>query len=110
MWAEVLSAPEPGLAIVGMGKRDVSFDLGLPVPLRFLRADGSAGTLPGAELSALDDQHGYLRLAPGGPDLGPGDRLGFGLSHPCTALDRWRQVLLVDEGYHVLEIIETCFH
>lgn len=110
VWAEVLSAPEPGLAIVGLGKRDASFDLGLPVPLRLVRRGAAPVPLEDAALSALDDQHGYLRLGPGAPALAPGDRVGFGLSHPCTALDRWRRVLLVDERYQVLEILETCFH
>ena len=32
VWAHVLSTPEPGLAIVGMGKRDAPYDEGLPVP------------------------------------------------------------------------------
>ena len=33
VWAQVLSTPEPGLAIVGAGRRDVPFDAGLPVPI-----------------------------------------------------------------------------
>src|SRR5690606_3914239 len=32
LWAYVLSIPEPGLAILGLGKRDAAFDAGLPVP------------------------------------------------------------------------------
>lgn len=43
VWAPVLSHPEPGLALVGMGRRDVSFDAGLPVPL----------SLPGATVTKL---------------------------------------------------------
>ena len=34
VWGRVLSAPEPGLALVDVGKRDVSFDANLPLPLR----------------------------------------------------------------------------
>ena len=33
VWALVQSMPEPGLALVTMGKRDVSFDSGLPKPI-----------------------------------------------------------------------------
>ena len=33
VWALVQSMPEPGLALVTMGKRDVGFDTMLPVPL-----------------------------------------------------------------------------
>ncbi len=32
IWASVLSRPEPELAVLGAGKRDMSFDMGLPVP------------------------------------------------------------------------------
>ncbi len=41
LWAPVLSRPEPALAVASAGRRDVAFDLGLPVPLRIRRADGS---------------------------------------------------------------------
>lgn len=110
LWAEVLSVPEPSRAIVGLGRRDASFDQGLPTPLWRARHE-RAEPWRGGQLSALDDQHGYLELSTGGErDLAPGDRLGFGLSHPCTALDKWRTVLLVDDAHRVLEVLETCFH
>src|SRR4051812_29863527 len=48
IWAQVLSAPEPGLAIVGMGKRDAPFDEGLPVVMAVRRAGGSLA--PSADL------------------------------------------------------------
>ncbi len=111
LWAEVLSAPEPGLAIVGLGKRDGPYDLGLPVPLGVVRAgERAVGPFTGARLLSLDDQHGYLRLDPPGQALAPGDRVIFGISHPCTAFDKWRTVLLVDSGYEVREEIRTFFH
>lgn len=111
LWAEVLSRPEPDLAIVGLGKRDTSFDLGLPIPLARVTAEGTEREpYTAAHLRALDDQHGYLVLDPGAPALGVGDRLAFGLSHPCTAFDRWRSVLLVDEDDVVIDEIETFFH
>ncbi len=37
LWAQVLSRPEPGLALLGAGRRDAGFDQGLPVPLRAVR-------------------------------------------------------------------------
>ncbi len=40
LWAQVLSVPEPGLAVAGFGRRDCSFDAGLPVPLDRLRRPG----------------------------------------------------------------------
>jgi D-serine dehydratase len=111
VWAEVLSVPEAGLAIVGLGKRDAPYDLGLPVALSFLREGrGELRPLSGAELSHLNDQHGYLRLGPSAPALSPGDRVVFGVSHPCTAFDKWRKVLLVGDDYEVLSEIRTFFH
>ena len=44
LWAQVLSRPEPGLALLGAGRRDVGFDGGLPVPLRVVRRGGPAGS------------------------------------------------------------------
>src|SRR5690606_19010373 len=32
VWAYVQSLPEPGRAIIGLGKRDAAFDAGLPTP------------------------------------------------------------------------------
>jgi D-serine deaminase-like pyridoxal phosphate-dependent protein len=113
LWAEVLSVPEEGLAIVGLGKRDTSFDLGLPVPLHVTRSPRpKVEAFTDGALVGLDDQHGYFRLGQGASQgsLLPGDRIGFGLSHPCTAFDKWRTVLLVDDAYTVRERIRTCFH
>ncbi|MGH9105840.1 MAG: alanine racemase [Acidimicrobiales bacterium] len=108
VWAEVLSTPEPGLAIVGLGKRDASYDLGLPVPLHVVRGGtGPVEPLTEDALVRLDDQHGYLQPGRG---LRVGDRVGFGLSHPCTVFDKWRSALVVDDDYRVLERVETFFH
>src|SRR5207244_1723028 len=62
LWAQVVSRPEPGLALLGAGRRDAGFDAGLPVPLRVRRRDGGADGLAGAEVTGLNDQHAYLRL------------------------------------------------
>jgi D-serine dehydratase len=93
VWAEVLSRPEPGLAICGMGMRDVSYDQDLPVPLAAWR-DGVQIASRDAlgSLVKLNDQHAFLRLPEGG-DLSVGDIVAFGISHPCTCLDRWRVIL-----------------
>jgi D-serine dehydratase len=39
-----------------------------------------------------------------------GDRVGFGISHPCTAIDKWRTIFLVNDDYEILEEIATFFH
>jgi D-serine dehydratase len=111
VWADVLSVPEPGLAIVGLGRRDVSYDLGLPVTLALGRRDsGRVEPFAGWALSDLNDQHGYLQFAGQDTPVKVGDRIGFGISHPCTAIDKWRTILLVNDDYEVREVIPTFFH
>ncbi|MFJ4232333.1 alanine racemase [Cellulosimicrobium cellulans] len=115
VWGQVLSVPEPGLAICGIGRRDVSFDIDLPVAL-WLRSQSDDGWLPARELAgtrvtALNDQHLYLALDAGagqvtGPataQVRPGDVVGFGISHPCTTFDRWR-VAAVVRGDEVVDL------
>ncbi|GAS94731.1 D-amino acid deaminase [Mycolicibacterium canariasense] len=97
VWAPVLSHPEPGLALVGMGRRDVSFDAGLPVPL----------SLPGATVTKLNDQHAYLETA--GHTVTVGDRLGFGISHPCTTFDKWQLIPVLDDADRVVDLVRTFF-
>ena len=40
-----------------------------------------------AAVLRLNDQHAFVQLAPSS-ELRPGDVVEFGLSHPCTCLDR----------------------
>ena len=108
LWAQVLSAPEPGLAIAGAGRRDAPFDQGFPVPLRIRRAGGQAGDAAGMRVTALDDQHAYLQL-PAGCELRPGDLVGLGISHPCTAFDKWQLIPVVDEDYRITDVVRTFF-
>ncbi|MCO6052261.1 alanine racemase [Mesorhizobium sp. RP14(2022)] len=86
-WGEVLSVPEPGTAICGLGMRDVAIDQGLPLPLQAYR-DGvrTVGTR-GAIVMRLNDQHAFLKVDLAA-DIQVGDVVEFGLSHPCTCLDR----------------------
>jgi D-serine dehydratase len=110
VWAPVVSRPEPGLALLGLGKRDVAHDVDLPRPVRWCRpAEGVARPAPAAwSLDRLNDQHAYLRLPPEDP-LAPGDLVGCGVSHPCTTFDRWRLLFLVDDAYAVTEAVRTFF-
>lgn len=108
LWGLVQSRPEPELAILGFGKRDASYDAGLPVPVE-VRHDGSPRPAPaGMEIFRLNDQHAFCRLAPDDP-LQVGDLVGCGLSHPCTVFDKWRTIPVVDDGYRVIEVVETYF-
>jgi D-serine dehydratase len=110
VWGAVLSLPEPGLAILGFGKRDVSYDLELPVP-RFVKTAGPQPPRPlraEASIFALNDQHAFMKVG-AEANLKVGDLVGCGISHPCTAFDKWRLIPLVDEGYQVLDAILTYF-
>ena len=40
------SCPEPGLAILTMGKRDASYDIEMPIPLKRFRAGPDAAPAP----------------------------------------------------------------
>jgi D-serine dehydratase len=114
IWSVVQSRPEPGLAILTMGKRDASHDAGLPVPLfRHRPGPGAPHALPaGCEIVKMNDQHAYLRLPEGETMdalLAVGDLVGCGISHPCTTFDRWPLLLAVDDDYAVRGAINTFF-
>lgn len=111
VWTVVQSCPEPGLAILNAGKRDVSTDWGLPVPTKLARAgERQATKAPAAwAVDKLNDQHCYLRLNDAGLDLHVGDRVALGISHPCTTFDKWRWMAVVDEDYRVVDALTTHF-
>jgi D-serine dehydratase len=108
LWAQVVSRPEPGLALLSAGRRDAGFDAGLPVPLRARRRDGGAAALAGAKVTGLNDQHAYLQVDPG-TALAPGDLVCLGISHPCTTLDKWRVIPVLDEEDRVIDVVHTFF-
>jgi D-serine dehydratase len=108
VWSTVLSLPEPGLAILGMGGRDMPTDIELPIPL-FQSQKGALTKLDGEwRVTRSNDQHAYLSY-PSGHDLAVGDLIGSGISHPCTAFDKWRSILVVDEDYRVVDYVRTYF-
>jgi D-serine dehydratase len=110
VWAYVQSVPEESKAIVGLGKRDASFDLGLPMPaLRFRPGEAMPAPAPGHwALTKLMDQHASMQIVPG-DDVRVGDMIGFDISHPCLTFDRWRTILIVDNRYQVVDAVETFF-
>jgi D-serine deaminase-like pyridoxal phosphate-dependent protein len=111
VWAQVVSRPEPDLAVLTMGRRDVSFDQDLPVPQRIRTADGwVADGLAGSEVTKLNDQHAFLGLAPPARDrVDVGTWLQFGVSHPCTVFDKWPLIPVLDAEDRVVEMIRTFF-
>ncbi len=110
-WARTVSRPEPGLALLDAGKRDFPFDEGLPVP-QYVRGDERLNS--DAEITALNDQHAFLRLP--GEDaaaLPVGSVVRLGLSHPCTAFDKWRLIPVVNDADGddpvVVDLVHTFF-
>ena len=111
VWGQIQSLPEPGLAIVCVGKRDVSHDIEYPVPQMHFRsgAHQRPASVEGSwKVTDLNDQHARL-LVPERADLAVGDLVGFGISHPCTTFDKWRLVWLVDDSYQVTGAVWTYF-
>ncbi|RKR07366.1 D-serine deaminase-like pyridoxal phosphate-dependent protein [Kushneria sinocarnis] len=108
VFAHVQSLPEPGLAIVALGKRDISCDPDLPLALAHYR-DGHA-TAPVSEwqVTHIMDQHVFVTL-PAHADIAVGDVIAFGASHPCLTFDKWRQLLRVDDRLNVLDTMPTLF-
>jgi D-serine dehydratase len=116
LWAEVLSRPEPELAILNAGRRDSPADGDAP-RARWLipREATERGRLRQPEpldspatVFAANDQHMYLRIRADSP-IQPGDIIGFGVSHPCLVMDRWRVVLLASPDGAILGGIRTFF-
>jgi D-serine dehydratase len=112
VWASVQSCPEAGLALIAAGRRDLSFDAGLPVPIAHApRGALQAQPAPaGWRIDALQDQHAYLRWDPSkttGPQVG--DRIGLGISHPCTTFDKWHWMPMVDADYAVRDAVAMHF-
>ena len=98
VWGRVLSRPQPDLALLDVGRRDISADEGMPVPQRvqqngIWRPDTA---LDGATVFDLNDQHTYLRVAPTSP-IAVGDVVRLGLSHPCTTFDKWSTIPVIDD-------------
>jgi D-serine dehydratase len=112
VWAAVQSCPEPGLAILSVGKRDISYDLELPIPVGY-RPQGrvAVAAAPGDwKIGGMNDQHAYLHgTGNEHKALRVGDLVVLGISHPCTTFDKWRWMPVVDPDYNVCDAIVTCF-
>jgi D-serine deaminase-like pyridoxal phosphate-dependent protein len=107
LWAQVVSRPSPEQAFLNAGKRDAAYDLDLPVA-QVVRRDGTERPATGVEVTALSDQHTWLRTGPEA-DLEVGDWVGLGLSHPCTSFDKWPLIPLAEADGTVVDYIRTFF-
>jgi D-serine dehydratase len=110
-WAYVQSRPEPTRVILTCGKRDISYDLHLPMLEQWYRRGLHARPEPipaDHAIVGLNDQHAICNVPADSP-LAVGDMLSMGVSHPCTTFDRWAWLPVVDDEYNVVEAIRTFF-
>jgi D-serine dehydratase len=109
VWASVVSTPEPGLVVVNAGRRDLSYDDRMPSAVKVLRR-GSANVVAIGpwQASGMNDQHTMYRVD-AGEGIGIGDLVGIGISHPCTTFDKWKTIMVVDDEYRVIDVVETYF-
>ncbi|MEP4889107.1 MAG: alanine racemase [Aliiglaciecola sp.] len=111
VWCYVLSKPEAGVVILGAGKRDFSYDKGLPKPLYTksrLATNLTKIDQDSYRITRINDQHCFLKV-PIDDELKPGDMVAIGISHPCTTFDKWRKMLIVDKQYNVIDAIQAWF-
>ncbi len=109
LWGYVHSTPEPGLALLTFGRRDVGEDHGLPLPLGHIPSGSRSDEIvTDWRIEQLNDQHAYLRHPPE-DTVKVGDRVRCGISHPCTTFDKWKVIPVVDDGYNVVGAIRTFF-
>lgn len=107
----VQSMPEPGLALLTGGKRDLSFDIHLPAPGQWFRQESHRAPVPlapGHEIFALADQHAFMRVPEDTP-LAVGDMVFLDISHPCTTFDKWDILYGVDADFNVTTAYKTYF-
>ncbi|MGW2918800.1 alanine racemase [Streptomyces angustmyceticus] len=99
--AAVLSTPETGTAVVGAGKRELPYDAGLPV---VLGARSPAGTLRAAVRATAAQIYDHHLVLTDVQDLQVGDEVELGISHPCSAFDRWPDIAVVDDEGDVRDV------
>ncbi|MGB3538130.1 MAG: alanine racemase [Mesorhizobium sp.] len=109
LWAEVLSAPESDLLICGLGMRDAASDQGVPMPLKIWRDGKEAGTADHLVIEKFNDQHAFVRPKARGLLPAIGDVIEFGLSHPCTNIDRHGLIWGLDADHKVRCVLPTAF-
>lgn len=108
-WGAIVSRPERDLAIVNFGRRDVPFDQDLPIPFSVRNRSGERRDVSGTVIvERLNDQHAFCRIEPE-LSIEPGDLLGCGVSHACTAFDKWRIIPVLDDEDRVIDAVATYF-
>jgi D-serine dehydratase len=85
----------------------------MPIPIKQAKTGSRAiEAVPATwKVVSLNDQHGYLRWQPEDQGEAPvvGDKIGLGISHPCTTFDKWQWMPIVNDDYDVVDAITTNF-
>jgi D-serine dehydratase len=111
IWAYVQSIPETNRAIIALGKRDAAFDAGYPIPVLQYRSEWPKPMeidQTKYQITNMMDQHAFLSC-PSDHNLIVGDIIVFDVSHPCLTFDKWRKILLINNDYAVIDILDTYF-
>ena len=110
LWALVQALQDPGTAILTMGIRDLPYDLGYPFPLRQYRDGAPWGgwRTPASRSSTRTTSTATCATRPA-PTSGSAICFAFGISHPCTAFDKWDVLYRVDEEFNVIGAVKTFF-
>ena len=112
LWSYVISQQDKGKAILNFGKRDVSFDLGNPIPLAIYRNGKIYKKLKETDknikIYKLNDQHAFLQFKYS-YNIQVGDLLKFGVSHPCISIDKWNTFYMIDNNHYITEAIRSFF-
>ena len=109
LWAHVVSIPEPGIAIASFGRRDANEEAGRPLPLAVVDPPGDRRPIDGWVVDRMWDQHARLTAACGASSLKVADVVVFGISHPCTVMDKWRWIPEIDHDLNVVSTVRTWF-
>lgn len=110
LWAVVLSRPEPGLIVLGAGKRDAGIDMGNPRPTRIWSEARGFEQFRAKTVSVLgvSDQHLHVRIDPTCV-VDVGDLCACEISHPCTTFDKWSLIPVVDDQLTIIDAVRTFF-
>jgi len=90
--ATVISRPEPGRAVTDAGMKSLSTDAGLPVCVE-----------PGLTVSALNEEHGHLRVH--GREIRAGDKIEIIPRHGCTTIPLFDRYFILRRD-HVESVAE----
>jgi len=112
IWSHVISINDDGKAIINFGKRDVSFDLGNPIPISIYRKNNFFKKIKNDKnlinVYKLNDQHAFLKYHKS-LNLKIGDLISFGVSHPCITFDKWKYFYMINSKTEIINIYKTFF-